>query len=537
MLPFDIKKIRADFPILARKVHGKPLIYLDNASTSQKPAIVLNTMDQFYREQNANIHRGVHFLSEEATEAYEKVRKAVQRFIHAKSEKEIVFVRGATEGINLIMQSYGRNFLQAGDEIIITALEHHSNIVPWQMLRDEKGIVLKVAPIDDQGQIILKRYYDLLTPKTKLVALTQVSNAIGTINPIDKMVKAAKKQGCIVLVDGCQAVAHLSIDVQQMDCDFYVFSSHKMCGPTGIGVLYGKLEHLDAMPPYQGGGDMIREVRFDRTTYNEVPFKFEAGTPNIAGTIGLGAAIEYLEALSWPAITKYEHELSSYLMERAASAEGLKILGQAPQRIPILSFNLQSLHHHDIGTLLDQLGIAVRAGHHCAMPLMQRFGIPGSVRASLMFYNTRSEIDALFAGIERVRRILVEPAPSVIFQTTDENKSKAKNLTPPSQTVDIEALRIKLIEALRTIYDPEIPVNIYDLGLIYAIEIDLYGFVKIKMTLTTPGCPVAQSFPGEVQGRLLSVKGVAECTVELVWDPPWTQDKISEAAKLELGLF
>jgi cysteine desulfurase/selenocysteine lyase len=542
---FNVNKIRSDFPILKREVNGKPLIYLDNAATSQKPNVVIEAINEFYRERNANVHRSVHALGEEATQAYEHTRKMVQQFINAASEKEIIFVRGATEGINLVAQSYVKTFLKKDDEILITGLEHHSNIVPWQLLRDQMGIVLKVAPVNEAGEIILERFNEMLSPRTKFVAMGHVSNAIGTINPVAEMIAAAKKVGAVTLVDGCQATPHLHVDVQRLGCDFYTFSSHKMCGPTGIGALYGRMELLEKMPPYQGGGEMIREVRFDKTTFADVPYKFEAGTPNFADAVGFGAAIEYLQKIGIPNIVDYEHELTTYLHKKAAEVDGLRVIGQAKNKIPILSFVIDRTHPNDIGTLLDQLGIAVRTGHHCAMPLMQRYAIPGTVRASLSFINTKEEIDALFAGIERVKRILIEPEPVPMTVKSEEKKEDkssgkkvvARKLPKNPNPIDVEILRGKIIDTLRTIYDPEIPVNIYDLGLIYDVNVDKNGFVKVKMTLTAPGCPVAQTFPGEVQGKVQSVKDVAEAEVELVWEPPWTKEKMSEAAKLELGMF
>lgn len=544
LLPsFDVEKIRADFPLLKREINGKPLVYLDSAATSQKPQIVIDTISEFYRLHNANIHRGVHLLSEEATSAYENTRTIAQQFINAASETEIVFVRGATEGINLVAQSYGRSFLTAGDEILITGLEHHANIVPWQLLRDQIGIKLKVAPVNEAGEVILERFYAMLTPRTKIVAISHVSNAIGTINPIVEMVAAAKQAGAVVLVDGCQAAPHLPIDVQRINCDFYTFSGHKIMGPTGIGILYGRAELLNKMPPYQGGGDMIREVRFDKTTYADIPHKFEAGTPNIEGTVGLGAALTYVQKIGLPAIMDYEHELGLYLAQKVAETEDIRVIGQARHKITLLSFLIERTHPNDIGTLLDQLGIAVRTGHHCAMPLMQRFGIPGTVRASFSFYNTKAEIDALFAGIERVKRILVEPKLVTVPVTTLASTAQLaiaplrQQHVGPMQPVNVEALKNNIITALCTIFDPEIPVNIYDLGLIYDIAVDTRGAVKVNMTLTAPGCPVAHTFPGEVQNKVASVAGVAEAEVELVWEPPWTQDKMSEAARLELGMF
>jgi cysteine desulfurase/selenocysteine lyase len=536
---FNIDQIRADFPLLQRQVNGKPLVYFDNANTSQKPQSVIDTLSEFYEKHNSNVRRSVHLLGEEATAAYEHTRKVVQTFINAKSETEIIFTRGATEGINLVAHSYGRAFLKAQDEIIITALEHHSNIVPWQILRDQLGIVLKIAPINEAGEIILERFYELLSPKTKLVAINHASNAIGSINPVMEMVAAAKKVGAVVLIDGCQAAPHLAVDVQRLNCDFYVFSSHKMYGPTGVGILYGREALLEKMPPYQTGGEMIKEVTFAKTSYADLPYKFEAGTPNFADTIALAPAIEYIQKIGIQEIVEQEQKLAAYLHKKATETEALQIIGQAKNKLPILSFRVIGAHHNDIGTLLDQFGVAVRTGNHCAMPLMQRYAIPGTTRASLSFYNTLAEIDVFFASLERVKRILIEPTPVAVSKSTPPPVSETpkKKLPKNPHPIEIESLKNAVIEALRTIYDPEIPVNIYDLGLIYEVAVDTNGFVKVKMTLTAPGCPVAQTFPGEVEAKVASVPDVAEASVELVWEPPWTKDNMTEAAKLELGML
>src|SRR3954451_1022652 len=403
---FDVEKIRAEFPILGERVHGRPLVYLDNAATSQKPNAVIEAIANYYRYDNANIHRGVHLLSQRGTEAYEATRAAVQKFIHARSANEIVFVRGTTEAINLVAQTYGRTHVRRGDEVLITAMEHHSNIVPWQMLCDEVGAKLRVAPINDRGELLLEEYEKLLGPSTRIAAISHVSNALGTINPVKEMIRMAHARGVPVLVDGAQAVPHTHVDVQDLDCDFYAFSAHKMYGPTGIGVLYGKSELLQAMPPYQGGGDMISSVTFEKTTYNKVPHKFEAGTPNIAGVVGLGAAIAYMERIGIDAIAAHEHELLLYGAERLDATPGVRMIGTAEKKAGVLSFVLETIHPHDIGTILDQEGIAVRTGHHCAQPVMDFFCIPATVRASLAVYNTREEIDALVRGIERVKEML-----------------------------------------------------------------------------------------------------------------------------------
>jgi cysteine desulfurase/selenocysteine lyase len=403
---FDVERVRDDFPILREPVHGQPLVYLDNAATSQKPNAVIEAIAHYYRHDNANIHRGVHLLSQRATEAYERTRTRVQSLLHAAEAREIVFVRGATEGINLVAHAYGRAHVGTGDEVLITAMEHHSNIVPWQILCEEKGARLRVAPISDRGELLLDQLKMLIGPRTKLIAISHVSNALGTINPVKWIVRMAHALNIPVLVDGAQAVPHLSVDVQELDCDFYVFSSHKVYGPTGIGVLYAKAALLEAMPPYQGGGDMISSVTFEKTVYNKVPHKFEAGTPDIAGVIGLGAAIDFVEKLGLPAIAAHEHDLLGYASEKLEAISGVRLIGTARKKAGVLSFVMDGVHPHDIGTILDQQGIAVRTGHHCAQPVMDRFGIAATVRASFGLYNTKDEIDSLVRGIEGVREIL-----------------------------------------------------------------------------------------------------------------------------------
>lgn len=404
-LAFDVERVRKDFPILKQKVHGKPLVYFDNAATSQKPLAVIEAEDRFYREFNSNIHRGVHELSERATRAYEETRAKVQHLLNAAEAREVVFVRSTTEGINLVAATYGRQHVQAGDEVLITAMEHHSNIVPWQMLCEEKGARLKVAPINDRGELLFEEYEKLLGSRTRLVAVAHVSNVLGTINPVREIVRAAHRLGIPVVVDGAQAAPHLRVDVQELDCDFYTFSSHKVFGPTGVGALYGKAALLEAMPPYQGGGDMISSVSFEKTLYNVIPYKFEAGTPNIAATIGLGAAIDYVNGLGLGTIAEYEHQLLEYATESLARIPGIRIIGTARKKAGVVSFVLAGVHPHDVGTVLDQEGIAVRTGHHCAQPLMDRFGVPATARASLAFYNTREEVDRLAAAIEKVKQV------------------------------------------------------------------------------------------------------------------------------------
>ena len=404
-LAFDVWKVRGDFPILRREVNGKPLVYLDNAATAQKPQLVLDTLNRFYREENSNVHRGVHFLSQLATEEYEKARVAVQRFLNAAEPREIIFVRGTTEGINLVASSFGRRNVRSGDEILISAMEHHSNIVPWQMLCEEKGAVLRVIPINDAGELRLDEFEKLLSPKTRLVALVHLSNALGTLNPVRPIIEMAHRRGIPVLLDGAQAAPHLKVDVRELDCDFYAFSGHKLYGPTGIGVLYGKARLLEAMPPYQGGGEMISSVTFEKTTYNTIPNKFEAGTPHVAGAIGLTAAIDYVSALDREAVEAYEHELLSYATEALRQIPGLRIIGTAREKAGVISFVLEGIHPHDIGTIVDQEGIAIRTGHHCAQPVMDRFGVPATARASLAFYNTKEEIDALVNSLHKVKEV------------------------------------------------------------------------------------------------------------------------------------
>ena len=402
---FDVEKVRHDFPILREKVRGRTLVYLDNAATSQKPQVVIDAISRHYERGNANIHRGVHFLSEHATEEHEAARGTVQSFLNAEEASEIIFVRGATEAINLVAQTYGRTQVGPGDEVLITAMEHHSNIVPWQILCEQKGGRLRVIPINESGELLLEEFQKLLNTRTKIVAVTQVSNALGTINPVQRIIEMAHRENIPVLVDGAQAVPHLKVDVQALDCDFYVFSGHKLYGPTGIGVLYGKSALLDAMPPYQGGGDMISSVTFEKTIYNKLPYKFEAGTPHVAGAIGLGAAIDYVNGLGMDNVAAYEHEVLTYATEAVAAIPGIRVIGTAREKAGVLSFLLDSVHPHDIGTILDQEGIAIRAGHHCAQPIMQRFGIAATVRASFGLYNTKEEVDALVNGIQNVREV------------------------------------------------------------------------------------------------------------------------------------
>lgn len=402
---YNVEEIRADFPILARTVYGKPLVYLDNGATTQKPRCVVDAITDEYYSVNANVHRGVHFLSQQATELHEASRETVRRFINARSTNEIVFTRGTTESINLLASSFGEAFLGEGDEVIVSTMEHHSNIVPWQLLQMRKGIKLRVIPINDCGELLLDEYERLFTERTRIVCVTHVSNVLGTVNPVKDMIATAHAHGVPVLVDGAQSIPHMPVDVQALDADFYVFSGHKVYGPTGVGVLYGKGEWLDKLPPYQGGGEMIQHVSFERTTFNELPFKFEAGTPDYIGTTGLARALDYVTTLGMDRIAAYEHDLTEYATRRLKEIPGMRIFGEAAEKGSVISFLVGDIHHFDMGTLLDRLGIAVRTGHHCAQPLMQRLGIEGTVRASFALYNTKEEIDALVAGVERVSRM------------------------------------------------------------------------------------------------------------------------------------
>ena len=401
----DITKIREDFPILGRTVYGRPLVYLDNAATTQKPRCVVDAITEEYYSVNANVHRGVHFLSQQATELHEAARETVRRFINARSTNEIVFTRGTTESINLLASSFGEACMTEGDEIIVSTMEHHSNIVPWQLLRERRGIVIRVIPMSDDGRLLLDEYERLFNERTRLVCVAHVSNVLGTVNPVRQMIATAHAHGVPVLVDGAQSVPHMAVDVQALDADFYAFSGHKVYGPTGVGVLYGKEKWLDRLPPYQGGGEMIQHVSFERTTFNELPYKFEAGTPDYIGPHALATALDYVSNLGMKDIEAYEHELTRYATERLQAIEGMRIFGTTPDKGSVISFLVGDIHHFDLGTLLDRLGIAVRTGHHCAQPLMERLGIEGTVRASFSFYNTREEVDALVAGIERVRKM------------------------------------------------------------------------------------------------------------------------------------
>ncbi len=401
----DIEQIRQDFPTLHQQVHGKDLVYLDNAATSQTPQVVIERIKRYYEQENSNVHRGVHYLSQLATSAYEEPRRQVQQMLNAQHEHEIIFTKGTTDGINLVAHSYGRKYFRAGDEILLSEMEHHSNIVPWQMVAEQTGAVIKVIPVTDAGELDLAAYRNLLGERTAFVSLVHISNSLGTINPVKQMIAQAHEVGAKVLIDGAQATPHMTVDMQALDCDFYVFSAHKIFGPTGIGILYGKEALLEAMPPYQGGGDMIKVVRFEGTTYNDLPHKFEAGTPNIADGIGMGAAIDYINSIGYEAMAAWEQELLDYATERLSEIPELRIIGTAQEKASVISFLIGDIHPYDGGTILDQLGIAVRTGHHCCQPLMHRYGIPGTMRASFAFYNTKEEVDRLVEGIQRVRKM------------------------------------------------------------------------------------------------------------------------------------
>ncbi len=402
---YDIEKVRGDFPILSREVYGKPLVYLDNAATTQKPLCVLDAMRDEYLNVNANVHRGVHYLSQQATDLHEAARETVRRFINARSTSEIVFTRGTTEGINLVVSSFCDEFMHEGDEVIVTVMEHHSNIVPWQLQAAKRGIAIKVVPMDDEGNLKTDEIESLITPRTKIISVTHVSNVLGTVNPVKDIAAIAHAHGLPILVDGAQSTPHFKVDVQALDCDFFVFSGHKMYGPTGIGVLYGKEEWLEKLPPYQGGGEMIESVSFDKTVFGQLPFKFEAGTPDYIATNGLAKAIEYMETLGMDNIAEHERSLTEYCMKRLSAIDGMRLFGTAKGKDAVVSFLVGDIHHLDLGTLLDRLGIAVRTGHHCAQPLIDRLGIQGTVRASFALYNTKEEIDVLADGIERVRKM------------------------------------------------------------------------------------------------------------------------------------
>ncbi len=404
--PFDVERIRADFPLLGEEMRGKPMVFLDSAASSQKPTAVLDALKYYYEHQHANVHRGVYELSQQATDAFELGRERARKFLNAGSEEEVIFVRGTTEGINLVASSFSRRFIKAGDEVLISAMEHHSNIVPWQLVCEQVGAKLQVIPVNERGELIMEEFDRLLNDRTRIVAVTHVSNTLGTINPVEEIIAKAHQRGVPVLLDGAQATPHLKVDVQALDVDFYTFSGHKVFGPTGIGILFGKKKWLEEMPPYQGGGEMIATVTFEKTTFNELPHKFEAGTPDISGAVGLGVALEYVENIGQEAIAQYEHELLEYATEKLSAIEGLRIVGTAEKKASVISFLIEGTHPYDVGTLLDKQGIAVRTGHHCTQPLMDRYGIPGTVRASFAFYNTREDIDRLVAGVERAAKML-----------------------------------------------------------------------------------------------------------------------------------
>ena len=640
---------RENFPVLNQRVHDKPLVYLDNAATTQKPQMVLDAMNRFYQSDNSNIHRGVHELSERSTLHYEQARVKIQEFLNAADWREIIFCRGATEGINLVAYTYGRRHVEAGDEIVISAMEHHSNIVPWQILCEEKKAILRIAPINQRGELLVDEYEKLLSPRTRLVSMVHVSNALGTVNPIAEIVRIAHAHGVPVFVDGAQAVAHLKVDVQALDCDFYALSGHKMFGPTGIGVLYGKAALLDKMPPYQGGGDMIRNVTFAKTTYNELPYKFEAGTPNIAGTIGLGAAVDYLNEIGLDRVAAYEHDLLAYATQQLERIPGLRIIGTAREKASVISFVLEGVHPHDVGTILDREGVAVRTGNHCAQPVLEWFGVPPP-RALPSLSTTPGRISTRWSRASpRSRRFSTDAAGSL--PGSDHRSQQAPAQLPPDgrcytprrglqsavrrqacavreiewrrgpgcqfrrrrlrhfhrvgivddreregqiapggrrfdgalpRSVDhrkaavgqagkadrilrrarisgarqmryaglayievgsdrrerngVHRMRDKIITALRTVRDPEIPMNIWDMGLIYNVDVNGANEVHIRMTLTAPNCPVAGTLPGDVERAVRAVPGVKGVKLELVFDPPWDKSRMSEDARLLLGI-
>ena len=615
---YPIDRIRADFPILSEQVRGKPLVYLDNGASAQKPSAVIDQISRTYETEYANVHRGVHYMSQMATDSMEAARVKAQSFLNAADEKEIIFVRGATEGINLVASSWGRANLSAGDEIILSVLEHHSNIVPWQIVAEQTGAVIKVVPIDDDGEFLVDEYEKLLSPRTRMVAVTHVSNALGTVVPVHEVIRLARAQGAAVLLDGCQAVPHIPVDVQALDVDFYVFSGHKLYGPSGIGVLYGKQALLEAMPPYQGGGEMIDRVTFEKTTYADLPFKFEAGTPHIAGIIALGTAIDYLNGIGFDAIAAHEKDLLDYATDRLTALNTIKIVGTAAEKAAILSFNIQDVHPHDVGTILDHDGIAYQeiildhsrhpknagvlddptgeaqgnnplCGDRVTVYVKLdgdriedvRFDARGcaisvasaSMMTEILKGKTVAEAEAEFerftsqltgreaptlaeddelSALMGVRdfptRIKCATLPwhtlhAALKVDTTSQVTSAADATAPDATAPEgagtanDALKSDVIAAISEIFDPEIPVNIYELGLIYDVHVGDEGKVDLVMTLTSPHCPVAEILPGQVKSRVELVDGVNEVDLELTWEPAWTPENMSEAAKLELGFM
>ena len=485
---YDVARVREDFPALAMKVYGKPLVYLDNAASAQKPNAVLERMTEAYKSEYANVHRGLHYLANAATEAYEGGRAKVAQFLNARRNEEIVFTRNATEAINLVAYSWGEVNIKAGDEIVVSIMEHHSNIVPWHFLRERHGAVIKWAPVDDEGNFLIDEFEKLLTDRTKLVAITHMSNALGTLVPVKEVTKLAHARGIPVLVDGSQGAVHLPVDVQDIDCDFYVFTGHKVYGPTGIGALYAKHEHLVAMRPFNGGGEMIREVAKDWVTYGDPPHKFEAGTPAIVEAIGLGAAIDYVNSIGKARIAAHEHDLVTYAQERLREINSLRLIGTARDKGPVISFEMKGAHPHDVATVIDRQGIAVRAGTHCVMPLLERFNVTATCRASFGMYNTREEVDQSGTGADQGAGIV---RMSDIAEVKTSNMETASAL-PPEET---ERLTAEIVAALKTVFDPEIPADIYELGLIYKVEINDERAVDVTMTLTTPNCPAAGELP------------------------------------------
>ena len=534
---YDVNRIRADFPILATRVYGRPLVYLDNAASAQKPQAVLDRLNQVYTSQYANVHRGLHYLANEATEAYEGARGKVAAFLNAARPEEIIFTRNATEAVNLVAYTFGRERIKAGDEIVLSIMEHHSNIVPWHFLRERQGAVIKWAPVDDEGHFLIDEFEKLIGPRTKMVAITQMSNMLGTLVPVKEVTRIAHAHGVPVLIDGAQAAVHADIDVQDIDCDFYAFTGHKLYGPTGIGVLYGKYAHLTAMPPFNGGGEMIREVFQDRITYGDPPYKFEAGTPSIVQAIGLGAAIDYVGSVGKPRIRNHETGLMRYAHDRLREINRLRIFGTAKDKGPIISFEMKGAHPHDVATIIDRSGVAVRAGTHCVMPLLARFGVTASCRASFAMYNTREEVDCLAQALRKAQEF---------FSMTDELSpdiggaaAAATTAERPSALPADELARLtdEIVGALKTVYDPEIPADIYELGLIYKVDVEDDRLVKIDMTLTTPNCPSAAELPAMVENAVASVPGVREAKVNIVWDPPWDPSRMSDEARAVLNMW
>ena len=547
---YDVNRIRADFPILATKVYGKPLVYLDNAASAQKPQAVLDRLNQVYTSQYANVHRGLHYLANEATEGYEGAREKVAAFLNARRKEEIIFTRNATEAINLVAYTFGRERIKEGDEIILSIMEHHSNIVPWHFLRERQGAVIKWAPVDDEGYFLIDEFEKLIGPRTKMVAITHMSNMLGTLVPVKEVTRIAHAHGIPVLVDGAQGAVHADVDVQDIDCDFYALTGHKLYGPTGIGVLYGKYRHLEAMPPFNGGGEMIREVTQDNVTYGDPPYKFEAGTPSIVQAIGLGAALDYVGSVGKARIHAHEAGLVHYAHDRLREINSLRIFGTTKNKGAIVSFEMKGAHPHDVATIIDRSGVAVRAGTHCVMPLLARFGVTASCRASFAMYNTREEIDCLAQALSQSSgyfRMIDEPKTESTSAGVADVVAEAPLAAGAAQLKiehgsaipadELARLSDEIVGALKTVYDPEIPADIYELGLIYKVDVDDDRVVKVEMTLTTPNCPSAAELPAMVENAVASVPGVREAKVDIVWDPPWDPSRMSDEARAVLNMW